>query len=375
MNIEMADLRRQYHRLKPEIDAALQEVLESTAFINGPQVKSFAVHLAEYLNVPHVIPCGNGTDAIQMALMALNLQPGDEVIVPAFTYISAVEAVAMLGLVPVLVDVDPETFNLNIEQIEQAISWQTKAVIAVHLFGQLCDMQPLMTLAKRYHLYVVEDNAQSLGAECLYPDGKTQKGGTIGHIGTTSFFPSKPLACYGDGGAMITPDDTLAETLRQIANHGQISKYNHKIIGCNSRLDTLQAAVLEIKLKHLKAFNEARIRLARRYDEGLKGFDAFVLPVKSPFSTHLYHQYTVQVKDGQREKLQAWLKGKGIPTMVYYPLPVQAQEAYKWVARSASDLSVATRLSKEVLSLPIHSELTEEEQNYIIDSIIEFWKK
>lgn len=376
----MVDLHGQYHRLKEEIDTAMQAVIESSAFINGSQVKTFGDHLAGYLEIPYVIPCGNGTDALQIALMALELQPGDEVIVPAFTYVAAAEVIALLGLTPVLVDVDLQTFNLDPQKIEGAISRNTKAIIAVHLFGQSCDMEPILQLAKRYHLYVIEDNAQSIGAEYTFADGHVKKTGTMGVIGTTSFFPSKPLACYGDGGALMTSDEILAKRIRMIANHGQERKYHHKLIGCNSRLDTLQAAVLDVKLKHIDEFTEARRVVAGRYDEALASCDLLIIPKRSAFSTHVYHQYTIQLKPAagfsdmakQRELLQSYLKEKGIPSMVYYPLPLQAQDAYKWMARTPGCIDESARLSKCVLSLPIHTEMSKEEQEYIIDAIVNF---
>ena len=378
--IQMVDLHGQYHRLKEEIDIAMQAVIESSAFINGPQVKTFGDHLAGYLDIPYVIPCGNGTDALQIALMALELQPGDEVIVPSFTYVAAAEVIALLGLTPVLVDVDPQTFNIDPQKIEGAISRNTKAVIAVHLFGQSCDMEPLMKIANRYHLYVIEDNAQSVGAEYTFADGHVKKTGTMGHIGTTSFFPSKPLACYGDGGALMTSDEVLAKRIRMIANHGQEIKYHHKLIGCNSRLDTLQAAILDVKLKYIDEFTEARRIVAARYDEALSSCDLLIPPKKSAFSTHVYHQYTVKLKPvagfssiaEQRKLLQDYLKGKGVPSMVYYPLPLQAQDAYKWMARTPGSIDESDRLSQCVLSLPIHTEMTKEEQEYIIDAIVNF---
>ncbi|MDR2920974.1 MAG: DegT/DnrJ/EryC1/StrS family aminotransferase [Tannerella sp.] len=375
MNIQMVDLQSQYRRLKKEIDAAMQSVINNSAFINGPQVKMFCEHLAEYMLVRHVIPCANGTDAIRLALRALNAQPGDEVILPAFTYIAAAEMVTSLGLTPILVDVDSKTFNINPELLEQAISRQTKAIIVVHLFGQLCDMESILKIAEKYKIGVIEDNAQSLGAEYMFADGTTKKGGTIGSIGTTSFFPSKPLACYGDGGAIMTSNGELAERIRMLANHGQTEKYHHKMVGCNSRLDTLQAAILDVKLKYINDFTEARQKVAQRYDQKLSVLNDIQIPERSSFSTHVYHQYTIQVKEGQRDALQMYLNEKGIPTMIYYPLPVQEQEAYKWVARPSGDLSVSARLCKEVLSLPIHTEMTEEEQDFIISNVIGFFRK
>lgn len=369
--IQMVDLHGQYLRIKDEIDAAMQAVITGCAFINGPQVKTFAGHLAVYLDIPHVIPCGNGTDALQIALMALELQPGDEVILPAFTYVAAAEVVALLGLTPVLVDVDPRTFNIDPAKIEEAVSRKTKAVIAVHLFGQSCEMDAIMRIAESHRLYVIEDNAQSIGAAYTFPDGRIRKAGTIGHVGTTSFFPSKPLACYGDGGAVMTSDPVLAERIRMIANHGQECKYHHKLIGCNSRLDTLQAAVLDVKLKYLPDFTEARQAVASAYDEALSGYKEIVTPAGTAFSTHVYHQYTVQVEGGKRDALQAFLKERGIPSMVYYPLPLQAQEAYRNIIRTGGSLHEAARLSTSVLSLPIHTEMQENEIQYITENIAE----
>lgn len=375
--IQMVDLQGQYHRLKGEIDAAMQDVIENSAFINGPQVKTFGDHLAQYLDIPYVIPCGNGTDALQIALMALDLHPGDEVIVPAFTYVAAAEVIALLGLTPVLVDVDPDTYNIDHRMIMRAMSDKTKAIIVVHLFGQSCDMEPIMRIAGTFHLYLIEDNAQSIGAEYTFHNKRVMKTGAMGHINTTSFFPSKPLACYGDGGAVMTSDEELAQRVRMIASHGQERKYHHKLVGCNSRLDTLQAAILNVKLKHIDEFTQARQAVAARYDEALASCKALILPKKSDFSTHVYHQYTVKLNPEYysdtakyRESLQASLKEKGIPTMVYYPLPLQAQEAYKWMVRTPVTLNEAARLSQCVLSLPIHTEMTKEEQEYIIDTIL-----
>lgn len=369
--IQMVDLHGQYLRFKEEIDGAMQAVIGSCAFINGPQVKTFAGHLAGYLQVPYVIPCGNGTDALQIALMALGLRPGDEVILPAFTYIAAAEVVALLGLTPVLVDVDPRTFNIDPRSIEAAVSERTKAIVAVHLFGQSCDMEPIMALADACHLYVVEDNAQSIGADYTFSDGRVRKAGTIGHIGTTSFFPSKPLACYGDGGALMTSDEELAARIRMIANHGQECKYHHQRIGCNSRLDTLQAAILDVKLKHLEEFAEARRQVASRYDEALSSCGSWVLPAKAAYSSHVYHQYTIQVKDGRRNALQQLLKEHGIPSMVYYPLPVHRQEAYRHISRLSGSLDISAGLCDSVLSLPIHTEMSPRQQQYIIEKLLD----
>lgn len=368
-NMQMVDLQKQYKSLKKEIDEAMQSVVESGTYINGPQVKEFANELGEYLHVSHVIPCGNGTDALQIALMALKLKPGDEVIVPAFTYVAAAEAIALLGLIPVPVDVDSKTFNLNASKIEQAISRQTKAIIVVHLFGQACDMEKIGEIAKKYKLFLIEDNAQSIGAEYLFKDGVRKKTGTIGDIGTTSFFPTKPLACLGDGGALMTSNPDLAERCRMIASHGQEQKYHHKIIGCNSRLDTIQAAVLSVKLRYLDTFAASRVELAKRYDEHLGFVSDLAIPFKSAFSTHVYHQYTLLIQNGKRDALQAWLKDKGVPSTVYYPLALHQQEAFKWCIRMPMELTEAEKLCKSVLSLPIHPELTEKEQMYIIDTV------
>jgi dTDP-4-amino-4,6-dideoxygalactose transaminase len=375
MNIQMVDLQRQYTRLKNEMDEAVRNVMAEGIFINGPQVKTFCNHLAGYLNTPHVIPCGNGTDAIRLALRVLEIKPGEEVILPAFTYIAAVEMVVSLGLTPILIDVDPETYNINAELLETAISRRTRAIIVVHLFGQSCDMEPVMKIAKKYKIAVIEDNAQSLGADYTFPDGSTQKAGTIAQIGTTSFFPTKPLACYGDGGAVITSDNDLAEGIFMLANHGQSARYHHKIVGCNSRLDTLQAAILDVKLKYMDKFTEARRRVAQLYDQTLRPLNEIRIPGKASFSTHVHHQYTIRVKEGRRDALQTYLKENQIPSAVYYPLPVHEQEAYRWIARISGDASAAAQLSKEVLSLPIHTEMTDDEQHYIIETIINFFRK
>lgn len=366
----MVDLHGQYLRLKEEIDKAMLSVIDSSAFINGPQVKTFSAHLAEYLEIPYVIPCGNGTDALQIAMMALKLQPGDEVIVPAFTYVAAAEVVALLGMTPVWVDVDARTFNIDPDKIEAAITERTKAIVAVHLFGQSCDMASILRVAEKYGLFVIEDNAQSMGALYRGEFGTfPKKTGTMGHVATTSFFPSKPLACYGDGGALFTADPQLGERIRMIANHGQKCKYHHQIIGCNSRLDTLQAAVLDVKLKYLDAFNEARRVVAARYDEAFASMEELLIPEQASFSSHVYHQYTLQIAGGKRDVVQAYLKEKGIPSMVYYPLPLHQQEAFKRIARVQEEPEVATRLCRSVLSLPIHTEMGKEEQDKIIQSV------
>ena len=366
----MVDLRRQYQRLQGELEPAMRMVIDDCTFINGPQVKAFTEHLAEYLRIPYVIPCGNGTDALRISMMALGLKRGEEVIVPAFTYIAAAEVALDLGLIPVLVDVDPKTFNIDPTCIEAAISAKTRAIVVVHLFGQSCDMAPILKIAEVHGLYVIEDNAQSLGADYTFPDGSIRKAGTIGHIGTTSFFPSKPLACYGDGGAIFTADERLAERAKMIASHGQRVKYRHELIGCNSRLDTLQAAVLDVKLRHLEEFNQARQRVATYYNEAFQAIKAFQLPLTSSYSTHVYHQYTIRwAEEGRRDEAKAALKAMGIPSMVYYPLPLQDQEVMRGQCRIAGSLENALRLSRTVLSLPIHTEMNEEELDYIIASL------
>lgn len=371
--IPMVDLVGQYHRLKDEIDEAIFTTIESSSFINGPMVKTFGSNLAAYLDAEYVIPCGNCTDALQIALMRLNLQKGDEVIVPAFTYAAAAEAAVLLGLVPVLVDVDPRTYNISPEAIADAVTDRTRVIIAVHLFGQSCDMQPIMELAKEKGLWVIEDNAQSLGAEYTFSDGTVKKTGTIGDIGALSFFPTKILGGYGDGGAVIVHDAEFAEEVRMTTVHGQNMKYHHQIIGCNSRLDTLQAAILNAKLKHIEAFIAARQTAASIYDQALKDLDGILLPSRLPASSHVYHQYTIQVLDGRRDALQTYLKEQGIPALIYYPVPMQEQVAFKDHARLSGDLSVAKRLSQNVLSLPIHTEMEEETQGYIIEKVNAFF--
>lgn len=373
--LQMVDLKGQYARIKNEIDTAIRDVLDSTAFINGPQVKEFASHLSAYCGVKHVIPCGNGTDALQIALMSLDLQPGDEVIVPAFTYVASAEVIGLLGFTPVMVDVDYGSFNVTAEHIRKALSSRTRAIIPVHLFGQSCDMEPIMEFAREHDLYVIEDNAQAIGADYTFSDGRKRKTGTIGHIGCTSFFPSKNLGCYGDGGALMTDDDSLAEKLRMIANHGQKVKYHHTVLGCNSRLDTLQAAILNVKLKYLDEYGMARYRAAQYYTERLGGIDGLVTPEEMPYSTHVYHQYTVKVTGGKRDALKNFLAEGGIPAMIYYPLPLQEQEAFKPITRSAEALDIAAQLALSVLSLPIDTEITREQQDWVVSRIHEFYTK
>jgi Predicted pyridoxal phosphate-dependent enzyme apparently involved in regulation of cell wall biogenesis len=376
--IKMVDLSSQYLRLKEEIDKAVQDVFVSADFINGAQVKTFCESLSSYMNVPHVIPCGNGTDALRIALQALNIGSEDDVLLPAFTYIAPAEAIASVGASPILVDVDPDTFNINPELIEKAITARTKAIIVVHLFGQSCDMEAIQKIANKYKLTIIEDNAQSLGSSYTFSDGSSQKTGTIGRVGITSFFPTKPLACYGDGGAIFTSDNELAEQLRLLTNHGQTKKYHHKIVGNNSRLDTVQAAILNIKLKYLDEFTYRRQQLAAQYDQALKDLPGIILPEKNSYpnypltTNHVYHQYTIKVQNGKRDALKSHLEENGIPSMIYYPLPIHEQEAYKWIARISGNLTQSKQLCSEVLSLPIHLELTDETQSLIIEKIISF---
>ncbi len=376
MKIQMVDLKGQYLKIKDEVDAGIQNVIDNTAFINGPIVKEFAHHLGEYLGGCHVTTCANGTDALQIALMALELKPGDEVIVPAFTYVASAEVIGLLGLTPVMVDVDYDTFNVTVDNIKKALSPRTKAIIPVHLFGQSCDMEPILNFAKEHNLYVIEDNAQAIGAEYTFSDGHKAKTGTMGTIGCTSFFPSKNLGCYGDGGAIFTNDDKLAERISMIANHGQRVKYYHAVIGCNSRLDSIQAAVLDVKLRHLDEYCKARYEAASYYTKQLKAFDPeekfFITPKELPNSTHVYHQYTLKIKNGKRDELKAFLAEQGIPSMIYYPLPLQEQEAFKPITHAGESLENARECAYSVLSLPIHTEITKNVQDVIIESIQKF---
>ena len=379
MKIQMVDLKGQYMKIKPEVDAAIQDVIDNTAFINGPIVKEFAQNLSDYMGGCYVIPCANGTDALQIALMALDLKPGDEVIVPAFTYVASAEVIGLLGLTPVMVDVDYDTFNVTVDNIKKALSPKTKAIIPVHLFGQSCDMEPILAFAKEHNLYVVEDNAQAIGAEYTFSDGHKEKTGTMGTIGCTSFFPSKNLGCYGDGGAIFCKDDALAEKIHMIANHGQKVKYHHSVIGCNSRLDSIQAAILNVKLKHLDEYGQARYAAASYYTERLKAFDPeekfFITPKELEQSTHVYHQYTLKIKNGKRDALRQFLADAGVPSMIYYPLPLQEQEAFKPITHAAEDLNISKDIAYSVLSLPVHTEMIKEIQNSIIDRICLFCKK
>ena len=373
----MVDLKGQYLKVKDEVDAGIQQVIDSAAFINGPIVKQFADHLSEYMGGCHVIPCANGTDALQIALMALGLKPGDEVIVPAFTYVASAEVIGLLGLTPVMVDVDYQTFNVTVDNIKKGLSSKTKAIIPVHLFGQSCDMEPILAFAKEHNLYVIEDNAQAIGAEYTFSDGHKAKTGTMGTIGCTSFFPSKNLGCYGDGGALFTSDATLAERIKMIANHGQRVKYYHAVIGCNSRLDSIQAAVLDVKLKHLDEYCAARYEAASYYTAKLREFDPeeqfFITPKEQENSTHVYHQYTLKIKNNRRDDLKAFLAEQGIPSMIYYPLPLQEQEAFMPITHASELLSTARECAYSVLSLPIHTEMEQRDQDLVISTIKEYF--
>jgi UDP-2-acetamido-2-deoxy-ribo-hexuluronate aminotransferase len=370
-NIQMVDLKRQYHKIKSEIDTAVLNVLESTAFINGPDVNHFSTELAAYLGVKHVIPCANGTDALQIALMALGLKPGDEVITPSYTYIATVEVVALLRLTPVFVDVDADTFTMNIDSVKKAITAKTKAIIPVHLYGQSVDMEPLLALAKEHNIPVVEDNAQAIGSTYTFSDGKTVKTGAMGTIGCTSFFPSKNLGGYGDGGAMFTNDSELANKLKMVANHGQEVRYLHEMVGCNSRLDSIQAAILRIKLRRLDAYCQARREAADFYDQAFKNHPKITTPYRAPYTTHVFHQYTLQLRDTDRNAVQQKLAERKIPSMIYYPVPSHKQNMLKEYNVADLHLPVTDMLQNCVISLPMHTELTTEELQYISQSLIE----
>ncbi len=374
MKIEMVDLKGQYAKIQAEIDAAVLKTIRDASFINGPEVVTFTKNLSTYLGGAHVIPCANGTDALQVAMMALGLEPGDEVIVPSFTYVATAEVIGLLQLKPVMVDVDPIHFNITKANIEQAIGPKTKAIVPVHLFGQCADMEPILALAKEKGLYVIEDTAQAIGAVYTFSDGTQKQAGTMGHIGCTSFFPSKNLGCYGDGGAIYTHDPVLAERIKMVANHGQVKKYVHKYIGVNSRLDTIQAAILDIKLKYLDQYSAARRDAADRYDRLLSGIDGLQTPVRAKNSTHVFHQYTMVIANGKRDALKQHLEAAGIPAMVYYPVPLNEQEAFRTIGAVVGSLNETERLCASVLSLPMHTELTEDQQIFITDTVKSFFK-
>lgn len=375
-NIKMVNLQDQYLKIKFEIDEAIQEVMTSAKFINGPQVKNFAKQLAAFNEVSNVVTCGNGTDALQLAMMALGFKPGDEVIVPVFTYVATAEVIAMLGLKPIFVDVNPKTFNIDVNEIEKRITERTVAVVPVNLYGQCANLEPLLNLAKKYGLKIIEDNAQAIGAEYYFADGTSKKSGTVGDAGTFSFFPSKNLGCFGDGGAVIFKDEETTGLCQSIANHGQKVKYYHERVGINSRLDTLQAAILEVKLKYLENYIFKRQQVAAYYDTVLDEVENIEIPYRDPQSTHVFHQYTIKVKNGERDELKAFLQEKGIPSMIYYPLPLHKQEAYKQDEfKGEGHFPIAEELCKEVLSLPIHTEMKESELEYITESVKSYFVK
>lgn len=368
--IQMVDLQRQYRKIKPEMDAAIQAVIDSAAFVKGAQVEQFAQHLSAYTGAKHVIPVANGTEALQIALMALGLKRGDEVITPTFTFIATAEVVALLGLTPVVVDVEWGTMNMSIDAVRRAITPKTKAIVPVHLFGQCADMEPLLALAREHHLYVVEDTAQAIGARYTFSDGRSRQAGTMGEIGCTSFFPSKNLGCYGDGGALFTDDDALAESIRVIANHGMKVRYHHDMIGVNSRLDTIQAAILDTKLPHLDEYIAARQSAAAYYDKAFAGEEHILIPERSDNSTHVFHQYTLRLTGVDRDAVRERLSAAQVPAMIYYPIPLHMQKAYQDPRYKAGDFPVAEKLAACVLSLPMHTELDDEQLAYITSNVL-----
>jgi dTDP-4-amino-4,6-dideoxygalactose transaminase len=373
--IQMVDLKSQYEKIKDTVNVSIQEVLDTNTYINGPQVHQFQKSLEEYLDVKHVIPCANGTDALQIAMMGLDLKPGDEVITADFTFAATVEVIALLQLTPVLVDVDMYNMNISIEGIKKAITPKTKAIVPVHLFGRAANMEAIMAIAKEYNLYVIEDNAQAIGANCKFSDGTKKKAGTIGHVGATSFFPSKNLGCYGDGGAIFTNDDALAHKLRGIVNHGMYERYHHDVVGVNSRLDSIQAAVLNAKLPLLDEYSKARQDAARKYSTAFEGHKNIIAPsICDICDCHVFHQYTLRIVDADRNGLMQHLLDKGIPCAIYYPIPLHSQKAYLDSRYKEEDFPVTNQLVKEVISLPMHTELDDEQIKFITDSVLEFLK-
>ncbi len=372
--IKMVDLHGQYLKIKQEVDEAIQGVIDSTAFIKGSDVLDFQNELSAYLGVSHTVACGNGTDALQVAMMALELQPGDEVITTPFSFIATVEVIKLLGLKPVFVDVEPDTFNLNPQLLEDAVTERTRAIVPVHLFGQCANMEAIMAFAREHGIFVIEDNAQALGAEYTFSDGSIQRAGTIGHMGTTSFFPSKNLGAFGDGGALFTNDESFAQMLASLVNHGMKKRYYYNHVGVNSRLDTLQAAILRVKLKHLDSYHKARQEAAAYYDQALSGIPEVQVPVRSAFTTHIFHQYTLQMDPSRRDPLKEWLAEQKVPSMIYYPVPLHLQDAYQDLGYKPGDLPASEELSHRVLSLPIHTEMEEEQLDYITTQIQSFFK-
>ena len=371
--IQMVDTKTQYLAIKEQVDAAIHEVLDSAAYINGKAVKDFAQHLGSYLGIEHVIPCANGTDALQIAMMALDLQPGDEVITPSFTYIATTEVVALLKLKPVFVDVDPVTYCMDIESLKKAITPKTKAIVPVHLYGQAAPMEEIMAIAKEHNIYVIEDNAQAIGCDYTFSDGTKKKTGTIGHIGATSFYPSKNLGAFGDGGALFTNDKALANKMAMIANHGQSERYYHDVVGCNSRLDSIQAAILDIKLAHLDEYSKARQTVAKYYSDAFASIDQIITPAIGKHTTHVYHQYTMQLKGVDREKFIAHLAAKDIPCMIYYPVPGHLQKMFGDQNNQHWNLPVTDQLTPCVCSLPIHTEMDAEQLSYIVEVVKSFF--
>lgn len=374
-DIQMVDLLGQYHNIKDEIDSAILDVVESSAYINGPEVKAFQADLEAFLGIKHVIPCANGTDALQIAMMALELNPGDEVITPNFTFISTVEVIALLGFKPVLVEVDPKTFNMDPEAVRKAITPRTKVIAPVHLFGQCADMAQLLSIAKEHDLYVIEDTAQAISSDYTIDSGEKVMAGTMGTFGATSFFPSKNLGCFGDGGALYTNDDTLAETARQVANHGMKVRYYHEKVGINSRLDSIQAAILRVKLRRLNEYCDSRRAAADKYDEWFKDIEQIETPYRDPKTTHTFHQYTLKVNDVDRSALQQHMMDQNIPAMIYYPVPLHLQEAFDDLGYKKGDFPVTEKLCEQVVSLPMHTELTAEQQDRVAGTLIDFIKK
>lgn len=370
--LQMVDLNQQYEKIKTEVDDAILDVLQNTAFINGPAVGRFASALAAYNGAKHVIPCANGTDALQIAMMALGLQPGDEVITPSFTYIATTEVIALLKLTPVFVDVDPQTFCIDPATVEKAITPKTKAIVPVHLYGQAAPMQELMRIAQKHNLFIIEDNAQAIGCDYLFDDGTLKKTGSIGTVGTTSFFPSKNLGGFGDGGAMMTNDDALAEKLRMIANHGQKVRYYHETVGCNSRLDTVQAAVLEIKLKHLDNYINARRKAADYYDKAFSAHPQITVPYRASYNSPVFHQYTIILKGIDRNALHDYLAARKVPSMIYYPVPAHRQKMFEAFGSASLDLTITDWLTERVISLPMHTELDEEQLHFITSAVLDF---
>jgi UDP-2-acetamido-2-deoxy-ribo-hexuluronate aminotransferase len=371
--IQMVDLKAQYEKIGTEIDTAIKSVLLSTAFIKGPDVRMFEEELEIYMGVKHVVSCANGTDALRIAMMVLGLNPGDEVITSDFTFVATAEAAALLGLKVIFVDPDPGSFNISVDAIRRALTERTRLIVPVHLFGQCADMESIMDIAVKHNLFVIEDAAQATGADYYFKNGTSKKAGTIGHIGTTSFFPSKNLGCCGDGGALYTNDDEYARKLRSIANHGMKVRYSYSDIGVNSRLDTIQAAILRVKLKYLSRFNEARQKVAGRYDKAFSGCQSLITPERVSYSSHIYHQYTIRITNGRRDELKSFLESKKIPAMIYYPGPLHMQEAYRSFAFNEGDLPVTNSLCREVLSLPMHPEMDQEQLDYIIMNILNFF--